>query len=150
MDTFINAADSALRTANSSYRFWQVQIDERAGEFASKIPKLRLGFTPGRLVFTARGNPPFSVLVGNAQAEPLALGMDSLVPGNPEGVALGSTLASLDLTQAIRRDGMGPKVIDRSGEQRKQWVLWGLLVVGVGALAVFALKLLKEPNRAAK
>jgi Protein of unknown function (DUF3999) len=143
-------ADTALRTSNSGYRFWQVQIDERAGEFASKIPKLRLGFAPGRLVFTARGNPPFSVLVGNAQAEPLALGMDSLVPANQEGLALGSALASLDLTQAIRRDGLGPKVIDRSGEQRKQWVLWGLLVVGVGALAVFAWKLLKEPNRAAK
>ncbi len=141
-------ADAILRSSTASYRYWQVQIDERAGEFASKIPKLRLGFAPARLVFTARGSPPFAVLIGNAQAEPLALGMDSLVPGNQDGAGLASALTTLDLTQAVRRDGMGPKVIDRSGEQRKQWILWGLLIAGVGTLAVFALKLLKEPSKA--
>jgi hypothetical protein len=142
-------ADVTLRSTSTNYRYWQIQIDERAGEFASKIPKLRLGFAPARLVFTARGNPPFAVLIGNAQAESLALNMESLVPSTQEGVALGSALASLDVTQALRRDGTGPKVIDRSGEQRKQWILWGLLIVGVGALAVFAMKLLKEPARSA-
>jgi hypothetical protein len=68
------------------------------------------------------------------------------VPGNQEGMALESSVASLDMSQAMRRDGMGPKVIDRSGEQRKQWILWGLLLAGVGVLAVFAIKLLKEPS----
>ncbi len=141
-------ADATLRSSNANYRYWQVQIDERAGEFASKIPKLRLGFAPARLVFTARGSAPFAVLIGNAQAEPLALSMDSLVPGNQEGAGMGSALTSLDLTQARRRDGMGPKVIDHSAEQRKQWILWGLLIAGVGALAVFALKLLRESSKA--
>jgi Protein of unknown function (DUF3999) len=141
--------DVLLRSSNPNYRYWQVQIDERAGEFASKVPKLRLGFAPARLVFTARGSPPFAVLIGNAQAEPLALSMNSLVPGNQEGAGLGSALSSLDLTQAVRREGMGPKVIDRSAEQRKQWILWGLLIAGVGTLAVFALKLLKEPGKEA-
>ncbi len=138
--------DKVLNASTSSYRYWQVQIDERAGEFASKIPRLRLGFAPARLVFTARGNPPFAVLIGNAQAETLALTMDSLVPGHQEGMALESSLASLDVSQAVRRDGMGPKVIDRSVEQRKQWILWGLLLAGVGVLALFAVKLLKEPS----
>jgi Protein of unknown function (DUF3999) len=141
--TEVRSADTLLPSNANKYRYWRLEIDERAGEFSKRAPQLRLGFYPARVVFTARGSPPFSLLVGNAQVEAVALSMESLIPGQAQGEALDVSKASLNLQQLVRRDGKGPKQIDRSGEQRKQWTLWAILLLGVGGLTVFALKLLK-------
>jgi hypothetical protein len=136
--------DISVNQTDQEYRYWRIQIDPRAGEFQSKIPTLKLGLIPARVVFTARGNPPFTVLIGNAQAEPAALTLDSLVPGTQAGQALASEESELMIAQAVRRTGLSAKEIDRSGEQRKQWIMWASLIAGVGALGFLAMKLLKE------
>jgi Protein of unknown function (DUF3999) len=139
-----NNPDINVNQSGQEYRYWRIQIDPRAGEFQSKIPTLRLGLIPARVVFTARGNPPFTLLIGNAQAEPAALSLESLVPGTQAGQALQSAESQLEITQAVRRAGLGVKAVDRSGEDRKQWIMWAALISGVAALGFFAMKLLKE------
>ncbi len=134
--------DVILNSNTGEYRYWRIQIDPRAGEFQSKIPTLKLGFIPSRVVFTARGNAPFALLVGNAQIESASLAMDNVAPSNAV-----ISEAQLVTAQAVKRSGLGAKVIDRSGEQQKQWILWIALIVGVGALAFVAMRLLKEPAK---
>lgn len=146
----IRNADLELAGPPGETSQWQVHVDERAGEFGNKIPQLRVGFHAARLWFTARGEPPFSVLIGNAQADAAALAPDSLMPGGGEGIATGPLTASLDLAGAQRRAGLGPRVIDHSAEKRRQWILWGMLILGVGGLAVFAARLLKDQGKPAK
>jgi hypothetical protein len=137
-------ADLLLSGAAKEYRYWQVQIDERAGEFGSRIPALQLSFVPASIVFTARGEAPFLLLVGNAQIESQALDMAALVPNDASGRAMELSRVSLELGRASRRGGLGEKVIDTSADDRKKWILWSSLIVGVGGLGVFAARLLKE------
>jgi Protein of unknown function (DUF3999) len=139
-------ADVALAGGTKEYRYWQVEIDERAGEFGARIPGLRLIFVPSTVVFTARGAGPFSLLIGNAQVQSQALNLASLVPNDTSGKALELTKVSLDLAQSTRRAGLGEKVLDTSADDRKKWILWASLILGVGGLGVFATRLLKEPK----
>jgi hypothetical protein len=139
-------ADVALPSDFREYRYWQIEIDERAGEFGARMPSLQLGFVPVNVVFAARGNPPFSLLIGNAQIQSQALEIAALVPADSSGKNMEIGRASLALAQATQRAGLAEKVIDTSAQDRKKWILWGSLVLGVGGLGWFATRLLKEPK----
>jgi Protein of unknown function (DUF3999) len=140
-------ADIPFSGGAKDYRYWQIEIDERAGEFGARIPSLQLGFIPVSLVFAARGSAPFSLLAGNAQIQSQALDMAALVPLDAAGRSMEVGNVTVDLTQAIARPGLGEKVIDTSAEDRKKWILWASLFIGVGGLGFFALRLLKDPKK---
>jgi Protein of unknown function (DUF3999) len=140
-------SDIPLSVGAREYRYWQIEIDERAGEFGARIPNLQLGFIPVSLVFAARGSAPFSLLAGNAQIQSQALDMAALVPLDAGGRSMEVGKVTLDLAQAITRSGLGEKVIDTSAEDRKRWILWASLFIGVGGLGFFASRLLKDPKR---
>jgi Protein of unknown function (DUF3999) len=139
--------DISFSGGAKEYRYWQVEIDERAGEFGARIPSLQLGFIPVSLVFAARGAAPFSLLAGNAQIQSQALDMAALVPLDAAGRSMEVGKVTLDLTRATSRPGLGEKVVDTSAEDRKKWILWASLVLGVGGLGFFASRLLKEPKK---
>jgi Protein of unknown function (DUF3999) len=140
-------ADISFTGGAKEYRYWQVEIDERAGEFGARIPNLQLSFIPVSLVFAARGAAPFSLLAGNAQIQSQALDMAALVPLDTAGRSMEVGKVTLDLAQTTSRPGLGEKVVDTSSEDRKKWILWASLVLGVGGLGFFASRLLKEPKK---
>lgn len=135
--------DWTIDDAGAWLRQWRVQIDERAGAFAQKIPTLKLGFTPARLIFIARGEPPFTVLIGNARVRDTALSVQDFPANQP--LAEAPANAELDLTQSVRRAGLGPEPIDDSSARRRKWLLWTMLIGGVIGLTLLALRLLKDP-----
>jgi hypothetical protein len=60
---------------------WVLRVDARGGGLGSGTPVLHAGYVPHRLVFVARGTPPFRAQFGNKDAVPATLAVQTLVPG---------------------------------------------------------------------
>ncbi len=126
----------------SRARDWRLQS---AAETLGAPPTLRLGYRPERLVFVAEGAPPFALRAGSRQAvrddAPVAALLEALrarhgVDWQPPSAALGprSVLAGdAALDAPPLRDG-------------RTWLLWGVLLLGVGLVGGFAISLLRAPR----
>lgn len=132
-------------------RYWLIKIDPRGGGLGSGQPVMHAGWIPHRLVFAARGAPPFQLAYGSRQAKPIAYPIQSLIPGyrddlhtvrtagtGPQasiGVATTPTPTQTELGGAARRE----EAVDW-----KRWSLWAALVFGVAVLGAMAWRLLRQ------
>lgn len=129
----------ALETGAVPGRYWRLRVDPRGGGLGAGNPVLRLAWTPTQLVFLARGHAPFMLAFGNRDARPAPLPLASLIPGYRPGME-----AALPLAQAGRmvtlggRNAPAPGLEDRPPADWKRWLLWGVLLTGVGMLALMA------------
>ncbi len=123
-------------------RFWQVRFDRRAGDFSADPPDLELVWPAQRLVFAARGGPPFMLAVGRPRQTSAALPVSTLIPGYRADQPLPASTALLEPAQT------------RSGE--RGWMddvdpaqagMWAALVAAVAVLGGMALRLLRSPSR---
>ncbi|QID16742.1 DUF3999 domain-containing protein [Nitrogeniibacter mangrovi] len=118
---------------------WRVQL--RQGMPNGALPTLRLGWTPEQVVFVARGAGPFSLLAGNASAAPVWQPVGQVVPGF--GTARAATIGAGRPGHASDTVTAAPRA--RSDwDDPAHWLLWGVLVLGVGALGWMARSLLRE------
>ncbi|HET9046870.1 MAG TPA: DUF3999 domain-containing protein [Casimicrobiaceae bacterium] len=121
-------------------RYWKVTVDPRAGGLGSKPPTLVALWIPQTLVFAARGNGPFELAYGSAQAKPATLPIATLVPGfdaraTPAtfGVATPGTATTPPALAALRQP------VDV-----KRWLLWGALGLATLVLGWMAYALSKQ------
>lgn len=123
-------------------RYWQVRVADKGGGLGGGDLVLRLGWTPQQVVFVARGSPPFQLAFG----------------------AQGMASSSLPIEELLQQSAAGGKpqvkearvgeVTSLGGAARlqpppaplpwKKWVLWAVLVVGVGLLGWMAMRLMKQ------
>ena len=75
------SAPQRIGLAPISDRFWQVRFDRRAGDFGAQSPELELIWPAQRVVFAARGNPPFTLAIGRPRLTGAALPIATVVPG---------------------------------------------------------------------
>ena len=123
----------------------------------SAAPEVALQFEPAQLVFLASGQGPFTLAAGLAGASAAAsafLPLPSLVPGYQP--AQENTLP-MALADVARGDMAGGQLADgtlvaaaaaSSGMSTRSWVLWGVLLAGVAALALMAWLLLRQTRPA--
>ena len=110
---------------------------------------LELGWTPEELLFIGRGTPPFLLAFGSGKLEQQQNKTDV-------GMILQAIKAE-PLKQMIKKATLGNRV-SLGGDPAlqppptriawKKWLLWMVLVLGVGLLAVMARSLVKEMNTA--
>lgn len=125
---------------------WRVQISEAGGGIGHGVPRLEVSWIPSEVLFLARGNGPFKLLFGNADAESLALTPDAIL--NPAGAQDSSHRdlqpghATLEAAQVLG----GPMRLKPAAPATdwKRWILWTVLLAGVGVLASMAWRLLKS------
>lgn len=128
---------------------WRAVVREDGAGIGARqqIPTLQLGWNPSELVFIGRGAPPFLLAFGSAGLEQQNKGDNTVVlqalnadPANHElgSVRLGS-----------RRELGGERALKSLPPPPpwKKWLLWGVLIIGVGCLAGMARSLLKEMNK---
>lgn len=121
----------------------RLQVDARGGGLGEPLPGLQVALRASELVFLARGEPPFTLAVGNAGASAAALPLTTLIPGyRPERLAMLGTAEADDSAAAMLE--MTGQADDGAGALRR-WGLWGLLLAGVALLALMALSLLRRP-----
>ncbi|WP_161868042.1 DUF3999 family protein, partial [Pseudomonas yangonensis] len=97
-----------------------------------------------QLVFLARGEPPYRLAVGRADATAAALPLSTLIPGNSTERLTSLASAQVDVA-AVRSAEVN--VPATAATDWKRWGLWAVLLLGVALLAAMAASLLRRPDK---
>ncbi|MCM8599844.1 MAG: DUF3999 domain-containing protein [Candidatus Accumulibacter sp.] len=136
-----------LAIAATSDRYWLLRVDQRGGGLGTGSVQLAAGWLPQRLIFAARGAPPFLLAYGSATAKPAVYPVATLVPGYRG--AGDETLANFPIGRAStgsERVLAGERAL-RTPADWKRWGLWGSLLLAVALLAWMALRLARQLGR---
>ena len=141
---------NTLAFASTTNRYWRVEIEEGTGDGSADPPKAELGWLPHELVFVARGEGPFMLAYGSARLgeEPHAGRASDLltaVMGSEEE----SLIKEAALLPRIVLGGPDLLVPELPPPPWRKWILWGVLILGVGLVAWIALSLARGMNEAA-
>ena len=127
-------------------RYWRVKVDQRGGGIGSGVPRLRAGWLPDRLVFVTRGEGPFELVYGSAQAPGAEVPLETLLPSGD--AALGPTSGpGLPTARAGEpREAGGPDRLLPPAAPRpwRIWIMWAALLAGVVTLGVLAWNLARQ------
>lgn len=123
-------------------RYWRFDIDTRGGGIGTGELRIGLGWVPHRLVFAARGPPPFLLAFGRRDAPQAALPIGTLVPGYGPEMPNGRVMI-----RSATADPPYPLAGERATAERRDWKpvwLWIALVAGVGVLGWMAVRLARQ------
>jgi hypothetical protein len=120
-------------------RHWLLRIDQQGGGLGAGKPVIYIGWVPQRLVFAARGAPPFQLAYGNVKAKSVAYSIDALIPGYKTDAEFKVKAASLGEQVTLA----GPARL-RAPMDYKKWALWGSLILGVLVLGWMAYRLARQ------
>lgn len=132
---------------------WRAMVREDGAGIGlrQQAPILQLGWTPNELVFVSRGTPPFLLAFGSAKLEHQEKAAESDM-----------ILQTIGITQTNRKIGVARlgERIELGGDKAlhplplprpwQKWLLWAVLIFGVGLLAAMARSLIKEMNKKAE
>lgn len=139
--------EGALRNRPSpitltSDRYWRVAMVGAGGWRPERTPRLRLGWHPHELVFLARGTGPYTLVYGSAVAGPADAPVDALL----------ASLGDADFADRVKvatlgdiRTLGGAEALTQAPSYRR-FVLWGVLLAAVAALAIVTLRVLRETS----
>ncbi|WP_395609550.1 DUF3999 domain-containing protein [Pseudomonas sp. B22129] len=121
----------------------KLQVDERGGGLGVEAPALRFAVRATQLVFLARGEPPFTLVLGNASVKAANLPLSTLIPDySAERLkTLGKAEVAGEGVVKQPAFAASPAV----GIDWKKLGLWGVLLLGVAALGAMAYSLLRKP-----
>lgn len=159
----------AVKLPLQNERFWKIAVDARAGGLGQGRPQLEVGWLPQSIVFAARGEGPYRLAWGNAEAAPAQLALTALVPGyrqdseycrvtasGGDSIPSGPPAASRSDSQdrcwslpvaeagdVIRQTVTPPSALEKLTQSftLRQGVLWLVLLLGVGFLGLMAWRL---------
>jgi hypothetical protein len=146
----VENADVPVRSAGE--RYWLVRVDQKGGGIGAGALGLELGWLPHEVVFAARGAGPFLLAYGKEAMKPGALAISSVLPVQRDGAAAAvAERASVGAPSAQVAPPASPfteplrfaRTFFENRDARK-WLLWLVLVAGVGLLAWMALRLLHQ------
>lgn len=125
-------------------RYWRVTADERGGGFGAGTVRLEASWRPRQIVFAARGEGPFVLAFGNAQARPVDYPVTTIVPGYRPHDEFAFPVAQLGMA-AEHSAGSSRGFPDWFREaDGKRLTLWALLLAGVAVLAAMAWRLSRQ------
>jgi len=124
----------------------KLQVDERGGGLGVEAPALRFAVRATQLVFLARGEPPFTLALGNASAKAASLPLSTLIPDyKPERF---ETLGQAKVVGEVAVTPVAMVAAADPGTNWKKLGLWAVLLLGVAALGAMAYSLLRKPPAA--
>jgi hypothetical protein len=140
-------ANPDLRIAATATQRWLLRVDPRGGGLGGGMPVLHAGWLPHRLLFVARGEPPFKLVFGNPGAAPAAMAPRALLPGAAEDKPLEALPAALGEVTATPLAAQTPTGAVRGYfeqmDRKKLW-LWGSLLLAVLVIVAMAWRLTRE------
>ncbi len=139
--TDATSAAQPIRPMPVDDRFWQVKFDRRAGDFGAQPPELELIWPAQRVVFAARGNPPFTLAIGRPRLSAAALPIATIVPGYRQDQPLAASPAQLDAAQSRTGERGWLDDVDPT-----QAAMWAALVVAVAVLGGLAWRMVRSPG----
>lgn len=152
----VSLVQDTVSIGQAADRYWRVEMDGGAAPDPAtdpatdpgNVPVLELGWLPHELLFVARGEGPFMLAYGSARLEEADL--------NPNRAGLLYQVMGANEDALLKEAALLPK-ITLGGPDRlipeppplpwRKWLLWGVLVLGVGVIARMALSLGKGMNK---
>jgi hypothetical protein len=139
---------NTVTVQQTSDRYWRLEIAKDSLGDAQNIPTMELAWLPHKLIFAARGDGPFMLAYGSAR-----LGENASQNADPNLLSqvIGSNSKEL-LKEATALPKIvlgGPDLLTPAPPPLpwRKWLLWGILVVGVGCIAKMALSLGKGMSK---
>jgi len=140
-------ANPDLKLAPTAGPRWLLRVDQRGGGLGAGLPVLHAGWLPHRLLFVARGEPPFRLVFGNPDMASAAMPTRSLLPGAAEDKPIAALPAVLgQVTSAPlpeRTSGEAVRGYFEQMDRKKLW-LWGSLLLAVLVIVGMAWRLTRE------
>jgi hypothetical protein len=137
---------AAVELPPSTARHWRLVADARTSKPGAAPLKARLWWQPTQIVFAASSPQGLRLQMGDAKASSSAVPLATLMPGYKSGDEHQLPLANVGTLTAT--PWQEPTLIEQltapNSPQRKQWLLWGVLILVVLGLGVLAMKLAKE------
>jgi hypothetical protein len=116
---------------------------------ASQQPALKLSWMPATLIFMTSGPGPYSLRFGRARADSAQRAISQVAPG-----FTWAELHTVETAQVGPSSVVSVQASDESAAQaaaaaarRRQLLLWGVLLLGVGVLALMAWKLIGQMKK---
>jgi len=126
----------------TSAREWRIEADVDL----AKAPTLRFGYRPDTWVLLTRGRAPYTLVAGSRRAHRDVFPIDALigqlrtreaVDWRPPAIGFGPMQASAGTAALHGWDA----------NQSRTWILWGLLLLGAGAVIAMVVRLLRSPPK---
>ncbi|MDO9265294.1 MAG: DUF3999 domain-containing protein [Desulfosalsimonadaceae bacterium] len=147
----VSLVQDTVSIGQAADRYWRVEMDGAASVDPGNIPVLELGWLPHELLFVARGKGPFMLAYGSAR-----IGVADL---NQNQAGLLYQVVGVNEDALLKEAALLPKIILGGPDLLtpeppplpwRKWLLWGVLVMGVGIIARMALSLGKGLNKEEK
>lgn len=120
---------------------WLLRVEQKEAGLGRGEPALQLGWIADELVFVARGEPPYKLAFGNANADRVTHGLDQLLAHAGDARVVTAQLQPLATLRGDTALHASMYAVDW-----KRASLWSVLVLGVVMLGVMARRLLRELN----
>ncbi|NWA18564.1 DUF3999 family protein, partial [Pseudomonas gingeri] len=117
--------------------------DERGGGLGVEAPTLSFAVRATQLVFLARGEPPFTLVLGNPSVKGANLPLSTLIPDYSAERLAGLGQAKVAGEAVVTSPAVAAPV--DAGPNWKKLGLWAVLLLGVAALGAMAYSLLRKP-----
>ena len=146
----VTITDEVCSFNRTSDNRWRLEIfeDGLGLEQPGRAPSLELGWTAAELLFVARGPAPFTLAFGSGRLEKDA--------GQQDAGMILQAVSGKEAEQLVKSASVG-KRIELGGKDAlnrpppplpwKQWLLWAVLCLGVGLLALMVRQLLREMRK---
>jgi hypothetical protein len=137
-----DGAASERTLAPTEHNFFELRISDKGGGVREGEPKVAVGYLPPQLLFAGNDSATYLLAYGSATARCRRFAESELSAGDPaQEVSLSDSVRPVH-TKTLG----GVSALDKPAPPRpwRVYVLWGVLLVAVGALAVAARKLVKN------
>lgn len=138
-----DGATSGRALMPSEHNFFELRVSDKGGGVREGEPKLHMGYLPPQLWFASNDSATYLLAYGSAVARCRRFAEGELTAG-------GDTIQELSLSDSVRAVRQktlgGASALSKPAAPRpwRVYVLWGVLLLAVGALAVFARRLVKD------
>jgi hypothetical protein len=127
--------------APRSDRYWLVRVDQRGGGLGADTPRIEVSWLPRQVVFVARGEGPYALAYGKANATAADFPVTSLIPGYKSYAEFALPLAQGGTPQVTVGGGSASAAAWLREADWKRIALWSILIGGVAMLAWMAWRL---------
>jgi hypothetical protein len=128
----VTAAQGVIGLDGGTHRTMRIEAARRSGGFTS-APKITFQFARREIAFLVAGKPPFVLAAGQAAVTDAYLPLASMLTQAPNGQLATATTPAPDVTLRLASIG--------DANSTQQVLLWTILLVAAGVLAMMALLL---------
>ncbi|PXX47295.1 DUF3999 family protein [Undibacterium pigrum] len=128
----------------ASYKTLRLQTDNPYSKLGKTLPEIQIASLPRRLVFLARGKPPYQLEWGMENKEGAAIPLTTLIPKMDLTRPVQADIASVEIADYVAPQAAIKPAVDKTpAKEHKPW-LWAALGVGLLLLGGMVWSLLKS------